>query len=533
MSSPATSPARSVSEAVHNRRWAILTVLLFSLLVVVLDNSILNVAMKTIAQPAPTGLGATQSQLEWAINSYTLVFAGLLFTAGLLGDRLGRKKTLLLGMFVFGAGSALSAMSDSSGQLILFRALMGFGGAFIMPATLAIIMNVFEREEQPRAIGIWAGVVGLAIAIGPITGGLLLQHFWWGSVFLVNVPIVIAGIIAMILIVPDSRDPRPGRLDPVGVLLSIVGLVLLVFGIIKGGQLGDFTNPEAWGAILGGLAVLAAFVLYEKRSDHPALDVTYFRNRQFSASVAAIGLVFFALMGVTFFVVFYTQSVRGYSALQSGLLLLPLAVAQMIFAPRARLAVDRFGPRAVCAAGMLVTAVAFFGFLLLDANSPIWILEVLFALMGVAMAHVMPPATVMIMSSLPREKAGSGSAVNNTFRQVGGAIGVAVLGSVMSTAYRNGIDSHLSVLPASARHAAGESIEATLAVAGKLGPAGRSLVGPANDAFIHAMHITAVCSAVVALIGAIVVLVFLPRKDAAPSASGGGEREGERVEAGR
>jgi nitrate/nitrite transporter NarK len=205
----------------------------------------------------------------------------------------------------------------------------------------------------------------------------------------------------------------------------------------------------------------------------------------------------------------------------------------MIFAPRARLAVDRFGPRAVCAAGMLVTAVAFFGFLLLDANSPIWILEVLFALMGVAMAHVMPPATVMIMSSLPREKAGSGSAVNNTFRQVGGAIGVAVLGSVMSTAYRNGIDSHLSVLPASARHAAGESIEATLAVAGKLGPAGRSLVGPANDAFIHAMHITAVCSAVVALIGAIVVLVFLPRKDAAPSASGGGEREGERVEAGR
>jgi Na+/melibiose symporter-like transporter len=310
------------------------------------------------------------------------------------------------------------------------------------------------------------------------------------------------------------------------VLLSIVGLVLLVFGIIKGGQLGDFSKPEVWATVLGGLVVLAGFVLYEKRSDHPALDVTYFRDRRFSASVAAIGLVFFALMGVTFFVVFYTQSVRGYSALQSGLLLLPLAAAQMIFAPRARLAVDRFGPRAVCAGGLFVTAFSFLGFLLLEADTPIWVLEVMFALMGIAMAHIMPPATVMIMSSLPREKAGSGSAVNNTFRQVGGAIGVAVLGSMMSAVYRDGINSHLSILPASARHAAGESIEATLAVAGKLGPAGKSLVGPANDAFIHAMHITAVCSASVALIGGLICLFFLPAKDAAAQAPGAaGDRE--------
>src|SRR4051812_53228 len=170
----------SVPEAVHRRRWAVLSVLLISLLVVVLDNSILNVAMKTIAQPAPTGLGATQAQLEWAINSYTLVFAGLLFTAGLLGDRLGRKKILLTGMLIFGVGSALSAFCGSSGELITYRAVMGLGGALIMPATLAIIMNVFERKEQPKAIGIWTGVVGLAIAIGPITGGALLQHFWWG-----------------------------------------------------------------------------------------------------------------------------------------------------------------------------------------------------------------------------------------------------------------------------------------------------------------------------------------------------------------
>ncbi|HXB49369.1 MAG TPA: MFS transporter [Streptosporangiaceae bacterium] len=521
-STPLVPPAqrRGVSEAVHRRRWAILTVLLCSLLVVMLDNSILNVAMKTIAQPAPTGLGSTQSQLEWAINSYTLVFAGLLFTAGLLGDRLGRKKVLLLGMLVFGAGSALSALSSSSGQLIAFRAVMGFGAAFILPATLAIIMNVFERDEQPKAIGIWTGVVGFAIAIGPITGGILLEHFWWGSVFLVNVPIVVAAMAAMAAIVPDSKDPRPGRLDPFGVLLSIVGLALLVYGIIKGGQLGDFTRPESWATILGGLATLAGFVVYEARSDHPALDVTYFRNRRFSASVAAIGLVFFALMGVTFFSVFYNQSVRGYSVLQSGLLVLPLAASQMFFAPRARLAVNRFGARVVCATGLVLTAVAFAGYLLLGQDTPIWVLEVLFFLMGTGMAHVMPPATVMIMSSLPREKAGSGSAINNTFRQVGGAIGVAVLGSLLSTTYRNGIDGHLGVLPASDRHAAGESVQATLALAEKLGPAGRALVQPANDAFIHAMHITAIGSAAVALAGAVVVLVFLPGKDAAVAAGG-------------
>lgn len=526
-------PSLSVPEAVYRRRWGILTVLLFSLLVVVLDNSILNVAMKTIAEPAPTGLGATQSQLEWAINSYTLVFAGLLFTAGLLGDRLGRKKVLLFGMAVFGIGSVLSAFAGSSGELIAFRAVMGFGGAFVMPATLAIIINVFEREEQPKAIGIWTGAVGLAIAIGPVTGGLLLDHFWWGSVFLVNVPIIAVALVAMVLIVPDSRDPRPGRLDPFGVLLSIVGLVLLVYGIIKGGQLADFTAPTPLATIIGGLVVLGAFVWHEARSSHPAFDVSYFRNPTFSASVSAIGLVFFALMGVTFFMVFYTQSVRGYSALDSGLLLLPLAVAQLVFAPRARLVVDRIGARATCAAGLALIALSFLSFQLLDADTPIWQLEVLFFLMGTAMAHVMPPATVAIMSSLPREKAGSGSAVNNTFRQVGGALGVAVLGSLMSTVYRDGIADHLTGLPAGVQHQAGESIEATRAVAEGMGPAGKALIAPATDAFLDAMHVTAYVASGVALLGMLVVLFFLPGRTAGARPAGGEEREASPVGAER
>ncbi|MET7602648.1 MFS transporter [Streptomyces avermitilis] len=521
MTTPAGPTERRVPEAVHRRRWAILGVLMLSLLIVVLDNSILNVAIKTISTPAPTGLGATQSELEWAINSYTLVFAGLLFTAGLLGDRLGRKKMLLAGLAVFGIGSALAAESGSPVQLIAFRAVMGLGAAFVMPATLAVLMNVFERDEQPKAIGIWAGGVGIAIAIGPITGGVLLDHFWWGSVFLVNVPIVIIALGLMVWLVPDSRDPNPGRVDPIGVVLSVIGLVLLVYGIIKGGQLADFTDPQVLATIAAGLAVLAAFVVFEKRSDHPSVDVTYFKNKVFSAAIAAIALVFFALMGVTFFSVFYTQSVRGYSPLQTGLLMLPLAAAQMIFAPRARLVVDRFGNKATTTAGLVVLAAMLAAFATLDADTPIWLLEVVFFLMGAGMAHVMTPTSVVIMQALPREKAGSASALSNTFRQVGGALGIAILGSVLSTTYRDGIEDKLSQLPPGVRHTAGESIEATLGVAAKLGPNGKALIAPANDAFLHAMHLTALCGAGVAVLGAVIVALFLPGR--APTSQEGQE----------
>ena len=520
MTTPAVPDSR-IPEAVHRRRWAILGVLMLSLLIVVLDNSILNVAIKTISTPAPTGLGATQSELEWAINAYTLVFAGLLFSAGLLGDRLGRKKVLLGGLVVFGIGSALAASSGSPVELITFRAVMGLGSAFVMPATLAVLMNVFERDEQPKAIGIWAGGVGLAIAIGPITGGILLDHFWWGSVFLINVPIVLLALGLMVWLVPDSRDPKPGRVDPVGVLLSVVGLVLLVYGIIKGGQLADFTDATVLATIGAGLAVLVAFVVFEKRSDHPSIDVTYFKNKVFSAAISAIALVFFALMGVTFFAVFYTQSVRGYSPLQTGLLMLPLAAAQLIFAPRARLVVDRFGNKATTTGGMLLIAATLAAFATLEADTPIWILEVIFFLMGTGMAHIMTPTSVVIMQTMPREKAGSASALSNTFRQVGGALGIAVLGSVLSAAYRSGIEDKL---PPAARHAAGESIEATLGFAAKLGPEGDALVGPANDAFLHAMHVTALCGAGVALVGAVVVGLFLPGRAPAPT-----EPEGELV----
>ncbi|MGW1892361.1 MFS transporter [Streptomyces sp. NPDC002004] len=509
---PPTAPPR-VPEAVHRRRWLILAVLMFTVLIMVLDHSVLNVAVKTIASPAPVGIGATQEELEWAINAYTLVFAALLFTAGLIGDRAGRRKTLLFGMAVFGIGSALAAFSGSSAELITYRAAMGFGAAFVMPATLAVLMNVFERDEQPKAIGIWAGGVGIAIALGPLTGGLLLEHFWWGSIFLVNVPVVIVAFVAMALLIPDSRDPGPGRIDPVGVLLSIVGLVLFVYGIIHGGELASLSNRSVLLPLVGGLAVLAVFVVYERRIDHPALDFSYFRNPAFSAAITATALAFLSMMGVAFFSVFYLQSVLGYSPLQAGLLVLPLAVAQSLFAPRARLAVARFGAKATCTAGLVMVTSGLACFALFDASTPVWALELAFFVQGAGMGHVMSPVTVTVMQALPREKAGVASAINNTFRQVGGALGVAVLGSLLSAAYRGGIRSTLDQTPGvpdEAKHTAGESLEATLAVAERLGPTGQRLIAPAHEAFLAAMHLAALCAATVTFVGAVVVAAYLP-----------------------
>ncbi|MFG1779192.1 DHA2 family efflux MFS transporter permease subunit [Micromonospora sp. NPDC049048] len=496
----------------HPRRWAILGVLVISLLVVVLDNTILNVALRTLADPVH-GLGASQGELEWSINSYTLVFAGLLFTFGVLGDRVGRKRFLLVGLVLFGLASLLSAYAQSPAQLVAARALMGVGGAAIMPVTLAIIANVFDPRERGRAIGVWASAVGLAVAIGPILGGALLEHYWWGSVFLINVPVVAFGVILVALLVPESRDPDPGRVDVVGVLLSVIGLVALTYGIIDGGEHG-FGRPLVWVAIVGGIAVLAWFVAHERRSNHPSLDVRLFRVPRFAAPVAIVGLCFFAAMGVMFFTSFYLQLVRGYSPLETGLLFLPLAAAQLVFAPGSAAMVRRYGGRAVAVVGLGLSVVALGAFALIDAATPIWVVLVVFFLQGTGMANIMPPATESIMSALPREKAGVGSAVSNTVRQVAGALGVAVIGSVLSAVYRADIESALRDLPAGARDTAGESISGAYAAASQLGPAAPGLIAVADDAFVTAMHWAAGLAAAIAALGILVVLRWMPGRSA-------------------
>jgi EmrB/QacA subfamily drug resistance transporter len=419
----------------------------------------------------------------------------------------------MVSLVLFGLASLASAYAQDPGQLIAARALMGIGGAGVMPATLSIISNVFDPRERARAIGVWAGAVGLAVAIGPIVAGLLLERYWWGSVFLINVPIVIAGLIAIAILVPESRDPQPGRVDIVGVLLSIVGLVVLVYGIIDGGEHG-FDRVRAWGTLAAGVLVLGGFVWYESRVRFPSLDVRLFRNPAFSAAVAAVGLVFFAAMGTFFFTTFYLQLVRGYTPLQTGLLMLPFAAAQLVFAPRSASLVKRFGPKAVCAVGLVLVSVALAGMLLYEVDTPLWIVGTMFFVMGTGMANVMPPATESVMSTLPREKAGVGSAVSNTIRQLGGSLGVAVLGSVLASSYRTSMADPVAALPAGVRHAASESVAGTYGVAEALGPAGRALIAPANAAFIDAMHLTALIAGVIGLIGALVVVLWLPRRSA-------------------
>jgi EmrB/QacA subfamily drug resistance transporter len=511
-----SSPARSAAaDRIYRRRWAILSVLVISLIAIVLDNTVLNVALKTIAEPKPAGLGASQSQLEWGINSYTLVFAGLLFTFGVLGDRIGRKRMLMIGMAAFGLFSLVTAYSRSPEQLIFARAAMGLGAAAVMPQTLSIISNVFDPKERARAIGIWATAVGIGVAIGPIVGGLLLAHFWWGSVFLINVPLTAVGVLAILVLVPESRNPSPGRIDYLGVLLSIVGLVLVVYGIIQGGDKGSWVHWDVLGTTVLGFAVLAFFAWWESRLSHPSLDVKLFRDPRLSSAVGALGLVFFGMMGALFFLSFYLQSVRGYSPLDAGLLTLPFAAGQMLMAPRSARLVRRYGTKAVAATGLVTVAVALFGYLLLGVSTPIWVLGVIFFIQGAGMGSVMPPATEAVMSVVPRERAGSGSALTNTARQVAGALGVAVLGSILAQVYRGQLNPHLTAVPSAARTAATGSITATQAVAARLGAAGARLDSYANTAFVHAMHVTTLISAVITLLGALVVLIWMPGRAAA------------------
>src|ERR1700761_3511624 len=498
------------TQTIQRRRWVILSVLIVGLLAIVIDNTVLNVALKTIAEPRG-GLGASQSQLEWAINSYTLVFAGLLFTFGVIGDKVGRKRMLMIGLALFGIASLLSAYAQTPEQLIFARAAMGLGGAAVMPQTLSIISNVFEPAERPRAIGLWATAVGIGIATGPVLGGLLLDHFWWGSVFLINVPVTVVGIIAAAILVPESRNREAGGIDYVGVLLSIAGLVLLVYGIVQGGDSASWLHL---GVIVGALAILAVFAWYEARIQHPSLDVRLFRDRRLSASIGSLGLVFFGMGGVFFFTSFYLQNVRGYTPLAAGLLTVPFAAGQLLMSPRSARMVQRYGAKVVGATGMFVMAAAIAGYATLGTDSPIWMLGVLFAIQGAAIGVSMPAATAAVMDVLPRERAGAGSALTNTARQVAVALSVAILGSILAQLHRNALSPSLTALPAAARSAASSSITATQAVAQQLGTSGRSLLGPANDAFVSSMRITTLIAAVLALAGGFVVLRWMPGKPA-------------------
>jgi EmrB/QacA subfamily drug resistance transporter len=489
------------------RRWWTLVVLCVSLLVISLDNTILNVALPTLERD----LGATSSQLQWIVDAYMLVFAGLLLTAGALGDRFGRRRALSAGLAIFGLGSALSALAGSAEMLIASRALMGVGGAFIMPSTLSILTATFPAHERAKAIGIWAGVSGLGIAIGPVAGGWIVEHADWSWIFLVNLPFVVAGLLAQRPLVPESKDPAAPRLDIPGFLLSTAGLTALVWGIIEAPEWG-WTDGRILGAFAGALVALAAFAVWETRTTHPMLDVRLFRNRRFSAASGAITLSFFALFGAIFFLTQYLQLILGYAPFGAGLRVLPVAAGIILASPISAKLTVRAGAKVVVAAGLTLIAVGLLLMTGFEVDSSYGSVALSYVLLGMGIGLAMTPATDSVMGSLPLAKASVGSAVNDATRTTGGALGVAVLGSILSSGYRGDMDA------VTAPAAAHDSLAGALGVAAHVGgPAGERLTAVAQQAFVNGMHSAVLVAAGIALAGALVALVFLPSREAAPA----------------
>ena len=508
------------ADTIHARRWWILGVLILSLFTATLDNTILNVALPTLAKD----LSATTSQLQWMVDSYILVFAGLLLVAGALSDRYGRRLALLGGLAIFGIGSVVSAFVVTADQLILARAFMGLGAALTMPSTLSIIANVFEDGERPKAIAAWSAVSGLGIVVGPILGGWLLEHFAWNAIFLVNVPVVILGIVAILLVVPESKATRAPALDPIGALLSVGGLVALVYGIIEVPMRG-WEDPLILASLAAAAGLIGGFLAWERRVAEPMLDIRLFRNPRFSAASLSVTLVMFSLMGVLFFLTQYLQGVLGLSAMETGIRFVPLAIGVIASAPVGAKLTGRFGAKIATAFGLLVTALSLALLATVQVASGDLLIGSVLAIAGFGLGVAMTPATDAIMGALPKEQAGVGSAVNDTTREIGGAIGVAVLGSVFSAVYADRMASIAAGLPSEVGTIVRDSIGGALAVASEVGGVpGAAITAAARSAFVDGMATASLIGMGVAIAGALVALVWLPARatpsdDAAPDAA--------------
>jgi EmrB/QacA subfamily drug resistance transporter len=479
-----------------------------SLLVITIDVTILNVALPTLA----AALDADNSALQWFINAYELVFAGLLLTAGALADRFGRRRVLAVGLAVFGLASALSAQAGSAGELIGARVVMGVGGALVLPATLSIVTNMFtEPRERARAIAVWAGVAALGLGLGPLVGGWLLQRFYWGSVFLVNVPVVIGALVAGRLTIPESRDPGAARLDPLGAVLSVAGLGALLFGVTEGPARG-WTSPVIVASFAAGGIGLAAFLAWEHHVDHPMLDLGFFRDMRFSAAIVAIMSLFFGLFGLMFVSTQTLQSVLGYDTLGAGLRLVPLPAMFVVFAQISVRVAARAGTKRVVTAGLVIAATGLGVGATFDGGSGYGVLAVALSLTGIGMGCTMAPAIESIMGSVPRQRAGVASAVNDTTRLTAGAIGVAVVGSVLSSGYRGAFTATApGSLPPELVEQAQASIANAAAVAHRLGGTeGERLLEVARQGFIDGASTGLLIASVVAALGAIAAWRFLP-----------------------
>jgi EmrB/QacA subfamily drug resistance transporter len=490
-------------------RWLSLAVLCVALLMVNLDNTVLNVALPTLVRD----LHATTTQLQWIVDAYVLVFAGLLLVAGSVADRIGRKKVFCAGLLTFAAGSAWAAFSGSTGMLIAARASMGIGGAIMMPATLALITSIFtDPGERQRAIGLWAGTSGLGVALGPIVGGALLARFWWGSVFLINVPVAVAGFAFAIPLIPESRNPAARRPDLIGATLSMAGLGLLLWSLIEAPVRG-WTSPRVLAAGTGGLAVLTLFTLWENRTSHPMLNLAFFRQRAFTGAICSVGMVTFGLYGALFLLTQYLQFSLGYSALAAGIRVLPAAGMIAVIAPLSALVLRVTTVRYTVAAGLACIAVGLWLLSGITVASTYASLVPGIMLLGAGAGMAMPAATESVMGSLPGGHTGVGSAANSTFLQTGGALGVAVIGSLLNTRYTSRMAAVLAPhhVPASLSQAITGSLGGALEVAARIGARfGALLAVAAKSAFVNGMDLGLTVGASVAIGGCVIALTVLP-----------------------
>ena len=495
-----------IDPAVYARRWKILTVLCTSLVVVIVGNTALNVALPTLARE----LNASISEQQWMVDAYSLVFAGMLLTAGTIGDRYGRKGALQFGLTVFLAGSLFSAFMNSAAAIVAGRAVMGFGAAFVMPATLSILTNVFPRHERGKAIAVWAGISGAGAAVGPVASGFLIEHFSWGSVFLVNVPIIVLALGAGYMLLPTSRDPDPGKLDPLGALLSIGALGALVYAIIEAPRRGWTSGPSVlWFSVAAVLIV--AFLAWELRNSQPMLNLRFFLDPRFGVASGVITLVFFAMFGFFFLLTQYFQLVLGYGAFEAGLKQLPFAAVMMVCAPQSPKLAARFGVNKVVATGLLGVAAAMALFTIARTDTSYLALLPVMAMMAAGMSLTIPSMTGSIMSAVPLGKAGVGSAMNDTTRELGGALGVAVLGSLVAGRYDSRLGPTLGSLTGPLRVKAQESLAGALQAGREVGgTAGAHVADGARSAYVSGMHLAAIVAAAVAATAATIVYHRLP-----------------------
>ena len=503
-------PANSQWPSGHPRRRQILLVLCLSLLVVVIDNTILNTALPTLARV----LHAGTSSLQWITDAYTLCFAALLIPAGALGDRYGRRRSLLGGLAVFALGSVVAAFASGTGMLIGARVVMGLGAAFVMPATLSILNAVFPPKERPQAIAAWSAVTGIGIVIGPTLGGLLLSHFWWGSIFLINVPLVAVALAGVMLTVPETAEPSVHRLDLLGTVLVGGALFAIVDAIIEAPDRG-WTGAMTLAEIAAGFAALGIFAWWELRTAHPLVDLRIFTSRAFSTAAAAVTVIFFALFGSLFVLTQYLQLVHGYSPLSAGLRALPFAFAIGAMSPVSPILAKRFGTRLVIPAGMALMGLGLLDLSTVGVHTSYPPMALAIAVMGAGMGMVMAPASTTIMTTVPAHQAGAGSAINDTIREVGGALGIAVVGSLAAAVYRSRL-THVLVAqhaPGLVVHVATGSVAAADITGRQVGgAAGSELVAAAHSAFVNAMAMGVRAAAGVALVSAVAAIFALPRR---------------------